>query len=130
VEVDPDRLRERYKALSTEELRRIAGAQRGDYTAVAQAVAASILATRRFERPADPEPAPTPDEAATRELWAALSVGAVIFFHFHHELFRAAKEAGVDADVLVELASAVVRSPWTYAILVLGVLFVLRHRSY
>jgi hypothetical protein len=115
MEVIRERLEERFRAVSLEELRAIVAAP-GEHTPMAREVAASVLYERRFERPEPPPPPPTKEEqerAARWEAWAALATMALFAKDIGLDLLR---QSGVDGDGLTRAVMAMVQSPWAYSL--------------
>jgi hypothetical protein len=128
--VPREELRARYARLPLEELRRIVVSPESQYTPEAREVAASVLADRRFEGPSSAPPSPTPAQRRSAAAWTAASAIAAFVAFFANDLFRAAKEAGVDADLLLRVTKGVVRSPWSYVVVIACAVYVRRrHRG-
>ena len=120
--VETQELRDRYTSLATDELRRIVSS--GQYTAQARDAASAVLASRRFERPSGTESPPA--ERRRQAGWWPLSFLGLLLGHFANEIFGAAKRSGLTADGMLQFANAVLRSPWTYAIGVAGLVVLWR----
>jgi len=86
--VSREQLRERYSTLPTDDLRRVIWAPPGNYTPEAREVAASILFTRRLEKPEPATPPPTADEKQRDAQWAGLSVLALFLAHHANHVFQ------------------------------------------
>ena len=122
-------LRERYVRLPIEELRQIVSSPGSQYTPEAREVAASVLADRRLEEPSPSPPAPMSTQRRSASGSAAASAVATFLALLANDIFRAAKNAGVDADLLLRVTKSVVRSPWSYVVVIASVLLLWRrHR--
>ena len=129
MKVPRDELRQRYARLPIEELGRIVSSAGSQYTREAREVAATVLFERRHEEPSLPPAAPTAAQRRSAARWAALSGVAALLAALANDVFRVAKNAGVDADVLLHVTKSIVRSPWTYALVITCALILwIRHR--
>lgn len=67
----------------------------------------------------------TDGETRSRAWPIVLAIGGYLAAHSHCILGEA-ERAGLDADVLLRVASSVVHSPWTYVVALTGCLLLLR----
>jgi hypothetical protein len=128
MQVEAARVRERYVGLSTDALRRIVEAPEGQYTPEAQAIAREVLATRRDEPPEARPDAPGARPTKRGEVWAVM-VAMAAAGHISKSIFAAVRAAEKHPDVFRQMASDLVRDPWTYALVGVAGVILWRRRS-
>jgi len=129
MQIDPERIRERYLALPTEDLRQVVEAPEGHYTPEAQSIARSVLAARKPE----PVVALAPQESLAegkRETWSVVGVlaGAGVS-HVSRTIFAAVRGADKHPDVFRQVLKDLTFSPWTYALVIGGAVYFWRRRA-
>jgi hypothetical protein len=127
LQIEPERIRERYNSLPTAKLREIVAAGHGQYTAEAVGIASEVLGRRGEE----PEEVPPAEETGTRkkrsEVWAVVAAMAV-GGHFSRPIFAAVRAAEEHPDAVQRMGLQLLLDPWTYIALgIVGIVVWRRH---